>query len=252
MLNKFVFLVIAVTVSIAGAAAHAETAAPADAASPAVEKTFEGTAEVSSLVTNGNTKNQNTGVSFDLTYRWEPWLINAKSKYLSAIAQEVQTGESFEFTGRGGRKLSEHSDVFVEHTYLKNRFAGVDNRNTSAAGLGHFWIKSDEQTLKNELGLGYTSEDRIDGTKLGFMSGVVGLLYKYKISPTADLTHETKYLPNFKNGEDWRLTSETSLSAAISSMLSSKISWKYEHVNLPPVGKVKGDTTTTVSLLAKF
>jgi putative salt-induced outer membrane protein YdiY len=178
--------------------------------------------------------------------------LNGKGKYLNAIAQDVQTGESFEISLRGGRKFTEFDDAFVEHTYLKNRFSGVDNRNTSSVGYGHFWFKSDEQTLRNEVGVGYTSEDRTDGTKLSFMSGLVGLLYKYKLSPTADFTHETKYLPNFKNGEDWRLTTETSISAAISSMFSSKVSWKYEHVNLPPVGKVRGDTTTTVSLLAKF
>ncbi len=258
MLKVRLFSVLIVGFMFAGVRANAQTVAapaePVSGATPAapVEKTFEGTAEVSAVVTNGNTKNQNTGLSADVTYRWTPWLMNLKSKYQSAIAQEVQTGESFEISGRGSRSLTERDDIFLEHTYLKNRFSGVNDRNTTSLGFGHFWIKSDTQTLRNELGLGYTSEERTDGTKLGFMSGLVGLLYKYKISPTADLTHETKYLPNFANGEDWRLTSETSLSAAISSMFSSKISWKYEHVNLPPVGKLRGDTTTTVSLLAKF
>ncbi len=238
--------------SATAASATGDTPLPTAPSAPPVEKTFEGTAEVSAVVTNGNTKNQNTGLSIDATYRWTPWLMNLKSKYQSAVAKEVQTGESFEISGRGSRNLTDHDDIFLEHTYLKNRFAGVDNRNTTSLGVGHFWIKSDTQTLRNEIGLGYTSEERTDRNKLGFMSGLVGLLYKYKISPTADLTHETKYLPNFGNREDWRLTSETSLSAAISSMLSSKIAWKYEHVNLPPLGKVRGDTTTTVSLLAKF
>jgi putative salt-induced outer membrane protein YdiY len=84
------------------------------------------------------------------------------------------------------------------------------------------------------------------------MSGGGSVLYKWQVAATSEFTHETKYQPNFKTADDWRLVSETAISAAISSMLSSKISWKYEHVNLPPAGKVKGDTTTTVSLLTKF
>lgn len=228
----------------------AATAAPAQEA--AVVKNYEGTGEVSSIVTNGNTKNQTTGLAVDLTYKPDPWLVNFKSKYLTTISQEVQTQESFEVAGRGGRKLSDLFDIFVEHTYLKNRFAGLENRNISSAGAGYFVLKSDKHTLKTELLLGYTNEERTDLTHPQFMSGGGSILYKWKIAPTSDFSHETKYQPNFQTADDWRLVSETAVSAAISSMLSSKISWKYEHVNLPPAGKVKGDTTTTVSLLTKF
>ncbi len=217
-----------------------------------VEKEFEGTAEVSSLVTNGNTKTQTTGVGFDITYRPSPWLVNLKSKYATTITQDIQTQEQFEVSGRGGRKLTEVTDVFVEQLYLKNRFAGTDNRFISNAGLGRFWIENETTVLRNEAALGYTHEERTDNSKRGFMSGALGLIAKYKFTPTSDISHETRYMPNFATSEDWRLTTETALSSAISSMLSSKISWKYEHVNLPPAGKVKGDTTTTISLLAKF
>lgn len=216
------------------------------------KKPYEGTAEVSSLITNGNTKNQTTGVGLDLTYKPDPWLVNAKSKYLTTVSQEVQTQESFEASGRGGRKLSDQFDMYLEHSYLKNRFTGTEKRMVSSAGAGYQWLAGDDHKLRTELALGYTDEERSDLTKLGFMSGVVGLVYKWKISATADLGHETKYLPNFKTSDDWRLTTETALTAAISSMFSSKVAWKYEHVNAPSAGKLKGDTTTTVSILAKF
>jgi putative salt-induced outer membrane protein YdiY len=213
---------------------------------------FDGTTEVSSIVTNGNTNNQTTGVAFDLTYRPAPWLVNVKSKYLTTVTQDVQTQESFEASGRGGRSLTDVVAVFVEHSYLKNRFAGTDNRFITSGGLGFGVLKNDTHTLKFETALGYTHEDRIDGSEPAFMSGVVAGIYKLKLSPTSDFSHETRYQPNFRTTEDWRLTTETALVAAISSMLSSKVAWKYEHVNVPPAGKVKGDTTTTVSLLAKF
>ena len=230
----------------------APASAPFSEAAAPVEKEFEGTGEVSSLVTNGNTKTQTTGLGFDITYRPNPWLVNLKSKYATTITQDVQTQEQFEVSGRGGRKLTDVTDVFIEQLYLKNRFAGTDNRFISNAGVGHFWIENDTTVLRNEAALGYTHEERTDNTKRGFMSGSLGVVAKYKFTPTSDISHETRYMPNFATSEDWRLTTETALSSAISSMLSSKISWKYEHVNMPPAGKVKGDTTTTISLLAKF
>ncbi|CAN5614206.1 hypothetical protein BH10BDE1_BH10BDE1_08550 [soil metagenome] len=213
---------------------------------------FEGTAEVSSLITNGNTKNQSTGLSFDVTYRPDVWIVNLKSKYMTTVSQDILTQEQFEISGRGGRKVSASGDVFIEHTYKKDQFAGVNNRFITSAGYGYFWIQSDLQTLRTEAALGYTHEDRTDNTKPAFMSGDLGVIYKYKLTKTADIEHSTKYMPNFQTSDDWRLTTETSLSAAISSMFSSKIAWKYEHVNMPPLGKIKGDTTTTISLLAKF
>ncbi len=229
-----------------------EAAAPGSPAEVVAPKNYEGTAEVSSIITNGNTKNQTTGLAMDLTYKPDPWLVNLKSKYLTTISQEVQTQESFDLAGRGGRKLSELFDLFVEHTYVKNRFAGLENRNISSVGAGYFALKNEKHTLKTELLVGYTDEERTDATRPQFMSGGGSVLYKWQVAATSEFTHETKYQPNFKTSDDWRLISETAISAAISSMLSSKISWKYEHVNLPPAGKVKGDTTTTVSLLTKF
>lgn len=249
-----VSIVIGVAAALPAVAQDAAPAAPAEAAATAavVPKNYEGTAEVSSIVTNGNTKNQTTGLAMDLTYKPDPWLVNVKSKYLTTISQEIQTQESFEIAGRGGRKLSDLFDIFVEHTYLKNRFAGLENRYVTSAGAGYFALKNDKHTLKTELLLGYTDEERTDLTRPQFMSGGGSILYKWKVAATSEFTHETKYQPNFATADDWRLVSETAVSAAISSMLSSKISWKYEHVNLPPAGKVKGDTTTTVSLLTKF
>lgn len=243
MLRLLNFIIV---VSIVSVLTNGESIAQAE------EREFEGTSELSSLITNGNTRNQTTGLGLDLTYRPAPWLVNAKSKYLTTVSQDVQTQESFEASGRGARSLTESFDVFVEHQFLKNRFAGTEKRNTTTGGAGYFWLKDDWQKLRTELALGYTDEERTDGTKPGFMTGVAGLMYGLKLSPTADLNHETKYLPNFANSEDWRMTTETSLSAAINSVFSSKIAWKYEHVNMPPAGKIRGDTTTTVSLLAKF
>lgn len=254
VLSAAVSIVIGVAAALPAAAQDAAPAAPAEAAATAAvaPKNYEGTAEVSSIVTNGNTKNQTTGLAMDLTYKPDPWLVNVKSKYLTTISQEIQTQESFEVAGRGGRKLSDLFDIFVEHTYLKNRFAGLENRYVTSAGAGYFALKNDKHTLKTELLLGYTDEERTDLTRPQFMSGGGSILYKWKVAATSEFTHETKYQPNFATADDWRLVSETAVSAAISSMLSSKISWKYEHVNLPPAGKVKGDTTTTVSLLTKF
>lgn len=228
-------------------ASHASAEAPA-----AAPKEFEGTAEVSSVITNGNTKNQTTGFGFDATYRPAPWSVNLKSKYMTTVSQEVQTQESFEASGRGARNLTDALETFLEYGYLKNRFAGTELRHTTTGGLAYGVIQTDDQKLRTELALGYIHEERTDFSKRGFMTGVLGLFYKLKLSATADLTHETKYLPNFQNSDDWRLSSETALSSAISSMLSSKISWRYEHVNAPPAGKIRGDTTTTVSILAKF
>jgi putative salt-induced outer membrane protein len=252
MFKVFSLALVSFSVLVSGSAFAQTVVAPATEKVAAPPAEFEGTAEVSSLVTNGNTKNQTTGLSFDVTYRPDVWLVNLKSKYLTTVSQEALTQESFEISGRGGRKVSENGDTYIEHTYLKNQFAGVNNRYVTSAGYGYMWVQSDLQTFRTEAALGYTHEDRTDNTKLAFMSGVLGVVYKYKLTATADIEHETKYLPNFDTSEDWRLTTVTSLSAAISSMFSSKISWKYEHVNLPPLGKIKGDTTTTISLLAKF
>lgn len=228
-----------------------EVAAKAEA-EPTKKRIFEGTAEINSVVTNGNANNQTTGGGLNLFIKPEDWILNLKSRYQNTIAEQTQTAELFEAQGRAIRRLAGKVDAFAESLYFKNRFAGFDDRIISSAGVGYNWLQSDSQSLRTEVAAGYTHEDRTDQTQAAFGSGIVGLTYKWKITETSDFNHETRYLPNFRDGDDWRLMTENSVSSAISSIFSTKISWRYDHVNKPPVGKIKGDTTTLVSILAKF
>ena len=59
-------------------------------------------------------------------------------------------------------------------------------------------------------------------------------------------------MANFKDGDDYRLTSVSAVTAAISTHLSLKASYTWKRMGKPPLGFGKDDTLTAVSLIVIY
>ena len=81
---------------------------------------------------------------------------------------------------------------------------------------------------------------------------MVGLDYEYAFTDKSSFTQTVDYFPNFDDSADWRITSETGLSASITDLLGLKLGYIYRYRN-EPIGDAKAtDTTTTVSVVMSF
>jgi putative salt-induced outer membrane protein YdiY len=131
--------------------------------------------------------------------------------------------------------------------------AGYAHRHDVSLGLGREWVKTDWDNFLTELGGGYINEQRIGGAERAkFGSGRAYAKYARKISETANVTQDAEYLHNFKNSDDHRINTETALVSSVSTNISLKVSYKWNHRNLPPTGFGKNDTLTSVSLILNY
>src|SRR6185295_2985006 len=103
-----------------------------------------------------------------------------------------------------------------------------------------------------DAGGGYATDKRTAGTGKSTAIASVGVLYKWKVSATADFTEDVRTVGAVPDGADWRLTNSASLAAKVSSMLSLKVSNTVRYVNLPVAGFADTDVQTSVALVAKF
>jgi len=88
--------------------------------------------------------------------------------------------------------------------------------------------------LSFDAGLTYTDESRLDPEPdAAWFGGVLGLAYEWKISDTTSFTERLLYYPNFEESSDWRLSSDTGIQTAISSLLALKFSYEYRYRNEP-------------------
>jgi putative salt-induced outer membrane protein len=213
---------------------------------------WSGKAELSFVSTSGNTDTQTLGAGAEVEYQPGIWSGKVRLDYLRSEANGEENAHFFAALLRGARKIAPRLEVYALGGYLKNRFAGIDRRLAGEAGLAYDLLPPNTHSLKAEGGLGYTKENRVSGLDRSFASARAGLLYKWKFSKTADFSNEVSYTQDLNASKDWRFADAASVSAALVSRLSLKVSYAIAKLNDPPPGFKKTDTITSAAIVAKF
>ncbi len=225
-------------------------AAPAPAPPP---PEWEGSAEASALLTSGNSKNTTLGLGGRLQYQPEPWSAKLALNYLISSNAGVKSAESFDGLLRAERKVDDSLSGFTQTTYLKNLFAGFIDRIGGEVGASYALLQSTGgHKLTTELGAGVLHENRTDVTLQTVPTARLGLNYAWKISETAEFGATLALLENLDRTRDWRLANTYSLTTVLTRLFSLKVGFRIDHLNVPVPGKLPTDTTTNVSLVAKF
>jgi putative salt-induced outer membrane protein len=230
------------------ASLSAQTPDPA----PTPPPLWSGKGELSYVATSGNTDTQTLGAGAELEYRPSPWAVQFKAAFVRSEADDVENARALTASLRGSRTLSPRLEVFARGDYLKNRFAGIEDRYSGEGGAAYALFPNPPNKLKVEAGLGYTRELRTAGEDLAFPTARAGLIYEWQISRTATYAEEFSFLSNLEEGSDWRIVNTGSLTAEIVRALALKLSFAILYANEPVPGFRKRDTLVSVAIVAKF
>lgn len=246
--------VLAIAVILVGApVVFAQTVAAAAAASTPTGP-WTGSAQVSFLRTSGNTDTSVLGLGAEAKYKASsPWSIGAKGLFNRGSLNGQENLKNLIAALRGSRALDKRTDFFVQAEYVEDKYAGIDLRTAAEVGLGRKLSLKEPHLLAIEVGFGLAHEVRLPGeTKQDFGFGRGGFIYKYVISKNADFQDQANYVSNLKQTQDWRFTNVAALTSALRGKFSLKLIHSLNHLNTPPLGKKKTDTTIAAALVAKF
>jgi len=215
-------------------------------------------AEVSLVRTSGNTRSSTFGVENRLERRFP-----ASRLTLDAGGIRVETGttertaigtpDDFEIVEqtdsrptaenyfaalRYDREISDRSYAYASGGWVRNRFAGVDNRWTGAAGVGWKLIDSERTAFRADLAATATSEEPVFGESDSF----AGLRFTWdvghRLTETTKLTSVLVVDENLSETEDLRGEFDNSIAVDISGALALKAGLKLLFDNLPAVQEV--------------
>ncbi len=221
-----------------------------DAAPPA--KKWKNETEASMVSANGNTRSTTTSGKNTFGYKWTHTALELIGGGLGAKSKGVVTAEKYFASEKFSVKLSERNYTFEKSGWEKDRFAGIRDRFDNGVGLGRELVKTTTDSLIAELGAGYVTEDRIGSDNTDFTSGRAYTKYVRTLSPTSTFSQDAEYIHNFDQPKDFRVNTETALTAALSAHFSLKTSYKWQHVDQPPLGFGRNDTLFSVALLATY
>jgi putative salt-induced outer membrane protein YdiY len=174
-------------------------------------------AEFALVNTTGNASTQSIGTGGEVIYRPTPFVFNAKAAFVRNEAEDVETAKSLATLLRGARAITARLQVYAQHGYLSDRFAGINHRNLVDGGIAYVLAQTARHIVSAEGGLGYLIEDRRTGLNL-----------------------------------TWRLSQTAALTARIATAWSLKLSNQIRFVNDPVPGFEDTDSVTSAALVLSF
>jgi putative salt-induced outer membrane protein YdiY len=250
---------------LAAVPAHAQQVATPTETTAVDEKSFKvdapGTyanADLSYVLTSGNSTANSLGFKGDVTHRWAKHSIGFAAGGLRASSSpdtrfavgtpgdfEVQipeaelTAEAYYGRGRYDFKLSDRLYFTTGAGWERNRFSGLDNRWLVDTGLGYIFVNNDRTSFRGAAGITYTSEDYTvdDGRDGSFFGARAGWDFRQKLFSNTTFTHTLIADENLEDTDDLRVDAQFGLHVAMSSKLGLKVNWRLLWDNQPALAE---------------
>jgi putative salt-induced outer membrane protein YdiY len=266
------------------AAAHAQQNPVPTDAKAVDEKAFKAdapglyaNADLSFVLTSGNSSSSSLGFKGDVTRRWTKNAVGfavgglrASSASDARIAVgtpgdfELQnpaaepTAEAYYARGRYDYKLSARLFYTLGAGWERNRFSGIENRWVADTGLGYILVNNDRTSFRGALGITYTDEAYTapSGTDGSFIGARIGWDFRQQLFTGTTLTHSFIGDQSLEDSAARRIDAQFGVQVAMTKKLALKVNWRVLYNNQPPSAEVPlytpGGVNTGLSVLAPY
>lgn len=265
--------------------AGAQQAATPTAAKAVDEKAFKlddpglyANADLSYVLTSGNSSSSSLGFKGDLTERWGKhalsfaaggirasssspdarYAVGTPDDFEVRVPDAEPTAEAYHGRGRYDYRLSDRLFYTAGAGWERNRFSGIDNRWVADTGLGYVFLNNERTSFRGRAGVTYTSEDYTveDDRDGSFVGARLGWDFRQKLFENTTFTHTLVADENLEETDDLRVDAQFGLHVAMSSTLGLKVNWRLLWDNLPALSEVplvgSGGVPTGITVLAPY
>ncbi|MHB1544086.1 MAG: DUF481 domain-containing protein [Gammaproteobacteria bacterium] len=210
---------------------------------------FQGSISMGYLGTTGNIQSTSLNGKILIGYRIKRWRTDLDLRFIQASTNKVLTDQSREATSQTDYDFSAHNYSFLYLDYLNSPFSGYARRDTEVVGYGRRLISTTNQSLDAEIGLGGRQSTPTTGGPRSSAIERAALDYHLKISKNSSLLEGLSVAHGVFNTYT---ESETSLVLHLAGNFALSVSYTISHNSYVPVGFVKTNTDTSVSLIYSF
>jgi len=224
---------------------------------PPAEK-WKISAELSYVLTGGNTSISTFSLGTDFSKKWDKNALTFKTfalrsnntvKTRTAVGTETDfdvieekvgqlVAENYLLSGQYERRLVKKLLGQAGFSWDRNRFAGIASRFMLTAGVGCPWVETKKTILKTEAALTYTLRRFMRDETRSFAGFRLLAFFERKFNEKASFSSQIVFDDNLRRTVDWRLDWTNSLSAPISKRLSLKTSLRALYSNYPALQSI--------------
>jgi len=223
---------------------------------PKDDKRFSDELNFSLVNTTGNSDTLALAGKNDMKYKFsEKW---TGSWVVGALYNKSDGDKSAEkyFTDlRADYALSERWYAYGLGSWLRDKFAGFENRIGVGPGVGYKFLIGPSHFLSGETGLNYVYEQYSDSNEGSeqYLEGRLYGKYEWAFTEKTKFTQGLEYLQSFKSGSSWMLNSETAIISNITDIWALKVSYSVFYNNDPrPSDLDKTDTILATSIVISY
>jgi putative salt-induced outer membrane protein YdiY len=211
------------------------------------------TADAGLVTTSGNTDNTSINVGDKIVGIAGAWTFTQVFAVIYGRNDSVLTSSSWRGSLRGERAVSSRVGIFVLTEFDRDTFAGIASRYTPQFGASVAAVAAPRDTLRAELGATYTWQNAFAPDTARTSAGArMALRYVHQFTSKSTISEAIEYLPNLQVGADYRINSETTLTAPISRGLSFKADYAIRYNGLPEPGFKTTDRVLTTGIQVTF
>ena len=211
---------------------------------------FSGQVAFGYLATSGNSDSENMNFNFGGEYIGEVWQHSLDGLAVKASSSDVTTAEAYGLTWQSRRELAdEHNYIFGLAAWNKDKFSGYDQQLREVVGYGRRFVDNERHRFDGEAGVGLSQADLRTGMSEDESIVRLSADYEWQISETSKF-NQTFAIEDGSNNTytEW----VSSLSADVWTDFAVVLSYTVKRNSDVPVGTVKKDTFTAVSLEYSF
>jgi putative salt-induced outer membrane protein YdiY len=219
---------------------------------------WQATAEISYVVTGGNTSTSAFSLGTSFTRKWtkdtllfKGYILNSNSTKVTKTARGTEddfevienkvtqkVAESYLLAGQYDRKISKKLAGQAGASWDRNRFAGIDDRAMLTAGLGFACINKPRTQLKTSVGLTYTFRRYVGLDWESFGGLRFTLNAEQKVFESSSVSSVFILDENLKDGPDWRFDWNNSVTATLNKKLALKVSLRTLYTHQPALQEI--------------
>jgi len=208
---------------------------------------------LSYLATSGNTETSSSSVDASFNRTWRAWSVEGSASAVSAAKRHRRTTETYNGQARAKRRLHKRLQLTLGLRWERNRFAGLDGRQTADVSMLWEVRESPGRNLRVLGGLSLGREDpRGDRPRSDSFGGLLQVSGDARLSETASWDGQVTLFPDFGDLDDYRLHGHVGLQAALSRHLGLRLGYdlKFDHQPVPGFGTT--DASTTAALVVQL
>jgi putative salt-induced outer membrane protein len=238
------------TLAILTAAAF--SAAAAQPAPPATSGTTAFTADLGVISASGNTRLQTLSIGEKVTHTRARWVLQQMAAYVYGETDTSISANQLRASLRSDYVFHPRVSTYASASFERNTFAGFTRRTDEGAGFSWKALQLASDSLSIDAGGVLTQQSDVDGTSKSFPAARLAGAFKHAFTAAAYFQQLAEYVPDLETSGAYRVNSESSVVAPLSSHLGIKMAYVLRYDSRPPIGFGTTDRVFTSGIQVTF